>query len=213
MTSNERLESIIQRLVNSTDPDEVKSLYRDWSDTYDTDLKDYGYVAPEICCAIFSDFTDDKNTPVLDAGCGTGLVGLLLRKSGFTSIDGSDFSLDMLNKAALTGVYSALEQADFSGPLDVEDSRYAGIISVGVYTKRFKENFLTEMIRILKPGGKMTFTCREQYFPEVSLILNELHQSKTITRSEIRLDSYMTRQQALAYYISLQKCTDQLMVT
>jgi predicted TPR repeat methyltransferase len=53
--------------------------------------------------------TDDL--AILDAGCGTGLVGRLLRPRA-RSLVGVDLSAAMLQKAAASGIYDRLEQAD-----------------------------------------------------------------------------------------------------
>ncbi|MBV8654314.1 MAG: methyltransferase domain-containing protein, partial [Alphaproteobacteria bacterium] len=48
---------------------------------------------------------------IIDAGCGTGLVGRLLRPRA-RSLVGVDLSAAMLQRAAASGVYDRLEQAD-----------------------------------------------------------------------------------------------------
>jgi len=54
---------------------------------------------------------------ILDAGCGTGLVGVALAERGARSIDGVDLSPGMIAKAKETGVYRRLAPADLSRPL------------------------------------------------------------------------------------------------
>ena len=39
----------------------------------------------------------NKNFKILDAGCGTGLVGIELKKYGYSNIEGVDFSQSMLD--------------------------------------------------------------------------------------------------------------------
>jgi len=199
------LNDLINRLVATDDPEEVRRLYRQWAASYDSDLDQYGYVAPVVGVALFQDWISDKSAVIHDAGCGTGQVGKLLTASGYTTIHGSDFSNDMLAVAKSRGCYLSLVQADYTEPLEFKSDSVDGIISIGVYTKRFKNNFLAEMLRMLKPGGCMIFSCRPVYFDEVADSIKELHQTNEISRSSIMYDDYMTGQQASAFYIALQK--------
>ncbi len=48
---------------------------------------------------------------ILDVGCGTGLVGVLLKEIAATLV-GVDTSPEMLARAAAKGVYSALHRED-----------------------------------------------------------------------------------------------------
>ncbi|OED36614.1 hypothetical protein AB833_26555 [Chromatiales bacterium (ex Bugula neritina AB1)] len=208
MTDSDQLNDIVNRLVSSTDPDEVRRLYKLWSETYDDDLDAFGYVAPQIGVDIFAGIISDKSARIHDAGCGTGLVGVLLTREGYTCVHGSDFSPEMLDRARMTNCYKSLVAADFSEVLDIESNTFDAIISIGVYTKRFHIHFLREMVRTLKSGGSMVFTCRELYFNEVSESIRQLHIEKKIVRSSVALDNYMTGQQARAYYVVLQKTQD-----
>ena len=60
-------------------------------------------------------------------GCGTGLSGAALAEAGFTTIDGSDLSPGMLDKARALGVYRDLWLPD-----DLPDRRYDAVAAVGV---------------------------------------------------------------------------------
>jgi len=199
MDKNQKLDAIVNQLVGATDPDEVKSTYKAWADTYDGDLDSFGYVAPRIGVALLSRQLSDNNASIHDAGCGTGLVGSLLNQQGF------QLSTSMLEKAALTGHYSDLQTIDFSGPVDIPSDSYDAVISIGVYTKRFDKHFIPEMVRIIRPAGYFVFSCREQYFEEVSRAASMLLQSNTITRVLIEHDDYMKGQNASAYYFCIEK--------
>ena len=199
------LDELINRLVNTEDPDEVKVLYRQWAETYDRDLDGFGYVAPQIGAKLLRQCITDKHALIHDAGCGTGWVGRILCDFGYHRIDGSDFSADMLDLAGERGDYQSLVQADFTQSIEFPDHYYDGIISIGVYTKRFKGIFLSEMLRTLKPGGWMVFSCRPLYFEEVAESVKELHLQQSIASSSVILDDYMVGQQASAFYLSLQK--------
>ncbi len=199
------LNDLINRLVNTDDPEEVGRLYRQWAESYDSDLEAFGYVAPAIGVSIFQGLIPSKTAVVHDAGCGTGKVGELLASAGYKNLHGRDFSDDMLAVANSRGCYLSLSQADYTKPLSLKSNCFDGIISIGVYTKRFKGNFLQEVLRLLKPAGWIVFSCRPLYFEEVLESLKLLHTEGAISKSSIVCNDYMTGQNASAYYIALNK--------
>lgn len=205
MTDNDQLDTLVNRLVHASDPEEVKGLYRQWATTYDTDLDSFGYVAPRIGASLFSQSVPAKTAKIHDAGCGTGLVGTLLSSLGYRNIDGSDFSPDMLEQARATDCYKQLQQCDYTQAIDLPDNTYDGVISIGVYTKRFKQHFLSEILRTIKPGGCFLFSCRPLYYEEVAGRVTQLHVDGMIEQSSIKSDDYMVGQKAKAFYISLHK--------
>ena len=204
MSDNDELDTLINKLVHATDPEEVKALYRQWAESYDDDLDTFGYVAPQIGTALFSQLVD-KNANIHDAGCGTGQVGKLLAAHGYTKMDGSDCSEDMLKQAQTIDCYQHLVQLDYAGPIDLPDNAYDAVISIGVYTKRFKQFFLNEMLRIIKPGGHLLFSCRPVYFEEVADLVKQLHLDGNIHQSSVVDDDYMIGQKAKAFYVTLTK--------
>jgi len=97
-------------------------------------------------------------------------------------LQGSDFSPEMLEKADALHIYTKLIELDFGNPLPVADSYFDAVISIGVYTKRFKSHFLSECIRTLKPGGWFVWSCRELYFEEVMQQVTEFFDTKKLCR-------------------------------
>jgi len=205
LSTNPDLENIVNTLVSASDPEEVKDLYAQWAKTYDKDLDDFGYVAPGIGVKLLSSVLKNKQALIHDAGCGTGQVGALLNDLGYTNIHGSDFSTEMLEKASMTGFYDQLQNVDFGKAVEFSSNTYNAVISLGVYTKRFKQHFIKEMLRITQPGGFFIFSCRELYYDEVMDTVVELFKEKIISNLSIDLDYYMTGQGASAYYFVLKK--------
>ena len=75
-----------------TDIAAVAERYDTWAETYDDDIRSWSYTAPEVVAEIVVTRMPDV-TSVLDAGCGTGLVGHALRAAGFLGeIHGIDLS-------------------------------------------------------------------------------------------------------------------------
>ena len=68
----------------------------------------------------FKDTPKDK-VKVMDAGAGTGLVGVELHKFGFTTIDALDISPGMLNEAKKKNVYKKSDLCCLRGSADSRD--------------------------------------------------------------------------------------------
>ena len=75
----------------------------------------------------------ERGQQVLDIGCGTGLSGEALRQAGFTTIDGTDFSEEMINAAATKDIYRALIRGDVNKPLPAGDD-YVNFAAIGVFS-------------------------------------------------------------------------------
>jgi len=202
---NPQLETIVNTLVSASDPEEVKGLYAQWAQSYDDDLDAYGYVAPKLGVRMLTGLVVDKNALIHDAGCGTGQVGALLNDLGYSALHGSDFSSDMLEQAKTLGCYEKLESIDFGKTIELDSDTYAAVISIGVYTKRFKQHFIDEMLRIVQPGGYFVFTCRELYYDEVMETVTRLLKELKIASLVVEYDDYLTGQGASAYYVALKK--------
>ena len=83
---------------------EVKDFYAEWASTYDSELVDgKGYALPDRCAAAFVHHVQEKAAPIIDLGCGTALLGSRLATAGFTTIDGVDYSPEMLDVSPATG--------------------------------------------------------------------------------------------------------------
>ncbi len=142
-------------------PDDNRALYAKWADTYESEFtvpRRYVYDrnAAELLCKGFS-----GSGPVLDVGCGTGLVGEQLRRRGIAVVDGLDLSSQMLAKArsktAADGspVYRHLIEADLTGPIDIASDTYAGIVSAGTFTHgHVGPDGIAELLRAGRPGAR-----------------------------------------------------------
>lgn len=164
----ERRREIHSRVLNAKNKDELETAYDEWAERYDRDLVDeMGYVAPVLACQRLLGYLEDTDVKILDAGCGTGLVGAYLYQHGYRNLEGFDSSANMLSRAAEKGVYNNLHQGDLSGTIELSDNGYAAIISVGTFTCGHvgPESF-RELIRITSPGGYLCFTVRDRAWEE-----------------------------------------------
>lgn len=112
--------------------DDVVDLYDHWAESYDGELTGQGYATPGRIAATLARHIADKDAPLLDFGCGTGLSGQALAAVGFTCVDGADVSAEMLAEARAKGVYRALHHLAPDAPLPGDPGSYAGIAAAGV---------------------------------------------------------------------------------
>ncbi len=91
----------------------VAKLFDGFASSFDWSLKSLDYAAPQLLSAALAEHIDfgQSNLDVLDAGCGTGLCGLLLRSTAKTLV-GVDLSSGMLAKARARKVYDELVEGE-----------------------------------------------------------------------------------------------------
>lgn len=145
----------LKKVTLLQDGDSSEAIYDEWAAAYDADLVDeFGYVSPRTSADALASLLDDSDAPIADYGCGTGLVGVVLRELGFSTIDGIDHSAGMLDVARAKGCYRSLIQADLTRPITIPDDTYAAMICVGVMGAGHlvPEDF-APLFRTVRPGG------------------------------------------------------------
>jgi predicted TPR repeat methyltransferase len=186
---------IHDRVLAATSTDELMAVYGEWAELYDHDLIDeLGYVAPVMAATVLQQHLTMAEPAILDAGCGTGLVGEVLHREGFTRLDGLDYSTEMLARAEQKKIYGTLLHEDMTGPLDIADDRYDAVISVGTFTcGHVGPTGLYELVRITKPSGLICFTVREQAWQEDDYrrVLTDLQTQKRWQQRELRPAPYI----------------------
>ena len=164
---NKRKE-IHERVLNASSKEELMVAYSEWADNYDNDLLgEMDYVAPMITSKLLQRYVFRKDARILDAGCGTGIVGECLHRDGYGNSEGIDYSRQMLDMAREKRVYDTLKQGDLTQKLDTADDTYDAVISVGTFTcGHVGVEAFDELVRITKPAGYICFTVREQAWKE-----------------------------------------------
>ena len=143
--------------------DEVMKYYDEWGDKdkYNKDMVDWNYTGPKETAETFNKYEKNKDTLIFDAGCGTGLVGMELKKYSFKNFHGADLSQTLLDTVP-KDLYQKLVKVDLNKPIEVEDNFYGGVMCVGTFTfGHVKPNALDEFVRITKSGGLICFTINE----------------------------------------------------
>ncbi|MCU0901080.1 MAG: class I SAM-dependent methyltransferase [Cypionkella sp.] len=142
-------------------PEQVAAAYDAWAASYDAEMAAAGYRHPSIGCALLARYAPRGTGPVLDAGCGTGLLGDWLFILGFDPVEGLDLSPGMLAVARSKGRYARLHQLALGRALPFADGQFAAVISTGVFTTgHVGAEALPELIRITAPGGPLVLTVK-----------------------------------------------------
>ncbi len=140
-------------------PADLMALYDDWASGYDADVASWGYEVPAWLTGALQQH-DGPHGLVLDAGCGTGGLGVALAAADREAV-GVDFSGASLDLAASRHVYSGVLQADLNQPLPFAANTFAAVGSAGVFTYLPDiAPVLTELIRVTMPGGLIVFSQR-----------------------------------------------------
>jgi predicted TPR repeat methyltransferase len=153
-------------------PDDNIRLYAEWATTYEEDfVTAYGYVLYLRVVERLAALLSDRDAPVLDVGCGTGIGGLALREAGFRSIDGVDISRAMLDMAAAkrtadgAPVYRNLHQADLTSNPRLPYTEYAGVASAGTFTHGHLGPESLELVwHLARPGGVAAIAVNASHF-------------------------------------------------
>lgn len=149
-------------------PDEIVAYYDTWAAAnYDDDVASWGYDAPERVAELLAAGLSETGAEVLDAGCGTGRVGVALRAVGFDNLVGGDFTPVSVEAARALGLYRVVDRLDLNSPLAFDDDRFAAAVSVGVFSYLADTAAtLRELLRVTRPGGVVIFTQRTDLWEE-----------------------------------------------
>ena len=182
---------------------ELLQYYQVWADNnkYNKDMVDWNYTAPQETVSILKKYAFNKNFKILDAGCGTGLVGIELKKYGYSNIEGVDFSQSMLDLVP-QGIYKKIEKIDLNKPLKFKDNMYDVLMCVGTFTYgHVKPKALDEFIRITKNRGLICFTINEGIYEEYGFDkkIKELSDSKSWNVKEFFKSDYITTKDVEAW--------------
>jgi predicted TPR repeat methyltransferase len=195
-------QSFLDRVFAAKSPDESRKLYDQWASSYDADMQKWSFTAPRIVAQLAQKYLEisPADATVVDAGCGSGLVGTELAKLGFKTVDGLDLSDGMLKVARKTGAYRDLNIADLTQRLDAKDGAYDALVCSGTFTHgHLGPEPLPELTRIVKAGGILVVTVLETFWKEgnfegvvkqlegdviVQVLENDLHNYRKFEESE-----------------------------
>ena len=183
--------------------EEVMKYYDEWgtNNKYDQDMVDWDYTGPKETVETFKKYANDKEIKIYDAGCGTGLVGVELKKNSYINFDGIDLSQKLLDLVP-NGLYKNLSKADLNKPLNISDNEYDAILCVGTFTfGHVKPQALDEFIRITKNKGLICFTINEGIYEEYGFDkkINELTEKNLWKKKEFFKSNYISSKDVNAW--------------
>ena len=162
---------------------------------------DWKYTAPRNAVQLLQKYSNNKNIHILDAGCGSGLVGIELTKKGYTNILGIDFSQSMLDLIP-KGIYKRIKKVDLNKPLQFRENKYDIVMCVGTFTYgHVMPKALDELIRITKNKGLICFTINEGIYEEYGFNdkIKELSSNKSWNVKEFFKSNYITTKNVEAW--------------
>ncbi|MBN9509363.1 MAG: tetratricopeptide repeat protein [Alphaproteobacteria bacterium] len=138
-------------------PDYVRVVFDGYAPRFDAHLMGLGYRIPGLVRAVVA--AAPAAGPVLDLGCGTGLMAVALSDLPLGPTVGVDLSRRMLAAAAQRGLYAELHECDIEAFLAAEPRRFA-LLLAGDVCPYFGD--LTPLLRgaaaRLEAGGRFVFS-------------------------------------------------------
>jgi SAM-dependent methyltransferase len=155
----------VQWIYSSRDNEELAERYDQWAKDYDVDLeRDFAWRGPEFAAGLFAKYVP-KEAKTLDAGAGTGLVGVILAQKGYRDIVAMDLSEGMLEEARRKNVYREFHRMVMGETLDFPTDFFDAVISIGVLTLgHAPASSFDELVRITRPGGCIVFSLRPDVY-------------------------------------------------
>jgi predicted TPR repeat methyltransferase len=138
----------------------VKTLFDNFAASFDAKLAALEYRAPELIAAQLRECVDpDGKFDLLDAGCGTGLLGQKVRELCRT-LDGVDLSSEMLARARARKVYDALDEGELTAHLRSKAPAAYDVVTIADTLCYFGdlENVAQAGYAALRPGGWLLLT-------------------------------------------------------
>ena len=161
----------------------VATVFDRFADNFDEALANLHYAAPGLLTAALSEVIafGERRLAILDAGCGTGLCGPLLRSSA-RQLVGVDLSAGMLAKARERKVYDELHESELVAFMRAHPKGFDVVISADtlVYFGALVEA-MSAAATALKAGGVLAFTLEAEAVGSADKF--RLHQSGRYSHS------------------------------
>lgn len=138
----------------------VERTFDAFAATFDANLTALGYRAPQLVADLLHAVLPPpaRQFDILDLGCGTGLVGPLVREWS-RDLRGCDLSAGMLKKAERRQVYDSLHHAELVAYLQAHPAGFDALVCADTlcYFGELAEA-MAASFGALRPGGTLVFT-------------------------------------------------------
>jgi predicted TPR repeat methyltransferase len=124
LTTEEKI-NLIRWISSSENKEELAKRYDSVAESWDSNTS--GYLTPQQIIKKFTLYLQN-DAKILDAGCGTGIIGQLLSEQGYENIQGCDLSEGMLKEANNKGYYRKLSQQELGRSLTFLDNSFNAIV-------------------------------------------------------------------------------------
>ena len=150
------------RVYAAQNPAELAAEYDRVAESYDQVLVgEHDWRMPEIMAGLVA-WLLPREARLLDAACGTGLIGEHLARYGFTQIEGLDLPAGMLEVARRKGVYGPLTCTALGAPLPYATATFDAFTVAGAFTPgHAPASALDELLRVTRAGGYAIFSLRD----------------------------------------------------
>jgi predicted TPR repeat methyltransferase len=156
----------VERLYAARNAAELSAEYDRIAESYDAALiEDHDWRMPQIMAGLAA-WLLPRSARILDAACGTGLVGEHLKRFGFTDLHGVDLSPGMVAVAGRKNVYQSLAVAALGAALPYRSGEFDAFTVAGAFTPQHAPpESLDELLRVTRPGGYAIFSLRSDAPP------------------------------------------------
>lgn len=152
-----------------TTPEDLRDYYDGIASYYNSFLESNDYVLHENVVEIFNAQWKDLVGNVLDVCCGSGKLGIEIRKimSPKLIVDGLDFSSNMIETAERWGVYNAFHNFNLKEDLSLISQKYDVLVSSGAFTpNHLGADDLIRITSLLNPSGHVFIAVKKDLFEE-----------------------------------------------
>lgn len=175
----------------SKTPKEAEEEYDKICFDYDKTMESKDYQSPKDAAKILADYVSQKDTAVLDAGCGTGMIGLAIYAKGFSNLTGFDISSNSLKVAEKKNVYKKTLQQNILEKLSFQDNEFGALVCIGVFS-RFEDAVILKIVkefeRVVAPNGIIILSHREDLVKN-STIIDDIKKMPRLTLEQVT-DAY-----------------------
>ncbi|XP_011409744.1 PREDICTED: Williams-Beuren syndrome chromosomal region 27 protein-like [Amphimedon queenslandica] len=176
-------EEAVQSIRATEKGDGSSDAYRGWAKTYDEQLEKMEWAAPKSIVtkwmehyspeSLQAQAASGRKHRILDAGCGTGLVGEYMGTvfpMDNVELYGGDITPEMLEEVKAkkgNAGYVDLQVIDLKKELPYEEEFFDSVITCGVFlVGHCGPDCLPNIFRVLKKGGLLITTSRKTFYEE-----------------------------------------------